>query len=71
MTDTMFDVPAGMAVIAKTYEEKCEVVHKLAFERLFGILRQREPSLAGYGILLLDTDPTPLRIEIERFRWLI
>ena len=48
-----------MAVIAKTYEEKCEVVHKLAFERLFGVLRQREPSLAGYGTLLLDLHPTP------------
>ena len=26
-------VPAGMAVIAKTEEEKCEVVYKLAYER--------------------------------------
>ena len=52
-------VSAEMAVIAKTYEEKCEVVYKLAYERLFGVLRQREPSLAGYGTLLLDTHPTP------------
>ena len=52
-------VPVGMAVIAKTYEEKREVVYKLAHERLFGVLRQREPSSAGYGTLLLDTHPTP------------
>ena len=52
-------VPAGMAVIVKTYEEKCEVLYKLAFERLFGVHQQREPSIAGYGILLLDTHPTP------------
>ena len=44
-----------MAVIANTYEEKREVVYKLAHERLFGVLRQREPSSAGYGTLLLDT----------------